>query len=213
MPTDHPNVTVEDATPDEYHPRTLAVDFLSLDCETCRRCGGTEEALRLALDRVGGLLADLGVGVVLRNVRVETAADARRTALEISPTVRVDGRDVQPDPVGTPCESCGELAGRREGVDDDPAVDCRSWRYRGEEYATPPVELLVEEILRAALAERASPVARNPTADYRVPQNLRRFFGASASRREHSTGESESDAGEPCCRPAATEGATGAEES
>ena len=205
MPTDThaaPNVTVEDVAPDEYPTRTLAVDFLFLDRESCRRCRGTEESLRAALDRVGPLLADLGVDVALRNVRVETAADARRTGLEVSPTIRVDGRDVQPDPVETPCESCGELLDRRGGFDDGPAVDCRSWRYRGEEHVTPPVELLVEEILRAAVAERAAPDDRDPTARYRVPENLRRFFDADASRRNDSSGQRESAAGgEPCCRP------------
>ena len=197
MPTDNPNVTVEDVTPADYPTRTLAIDFLFLDRETCRRCGDAEKSLRAALDRVGGLLADLGVAVVRRDVHVETAADARRTGLEVSPTVRVDGRDVQPNPVETPCESCGELADCCEGFDGGPAVDCRGWRYRGEVRATPPVELLVEAILRAAFEDRA---ANDVTTEYGLPENLRRFFGASPPRRDGSRERRESVGGdESCC--------------
>ena len=200
MPTDNPNVTVEDVAPSEYPTRTLAVDFLFLDREVCRRCRGTEESLHAALDRVNGLLADLGVDVVLRNVHVETASDARRTGLEASPTVRIDGRDVQPNPVETPCESCGELADGCGEFDDGSTVDCRGWRYRGEERATPPVELLVEEVLRAAFTKSATHDDRTPTAGYRLPENLRRFFGAPDTHRDRSTERPEAD-DEACCSP------------
>jgi hypothetical protein len=179
----HPNVSVEELTPAEYATRTVTVDLLYLDRESCSRCRDTDEALQTAVDRVADLLADLDAAVEVRTVQVDTAAAARRTGLPVSPTVRVDGRDVQPDHEANPCGDCTDLG------DGNESVDCRLWRYRGETHESAPVDMLVEAILRGAVAPAHSPTRRRRETGGDVPADLRRFFG-------EETGD---DVSEPCC--------------
>jgi 2-methylcitrate dehydratase PrpD len=50
-----------------------------------------------AVDRVRAVVAETGATADVREVRVETEADAQRLRFLGSPSVRVDGRDVDPD--------------------------------------------------------------------------------------------------------------------
>ena len=169
------NVDARDVSPTEYARRVVAVDFLFLDRESCARCAGTEDSLEAALDLVAGVLSDLDVGVDLRRVHVDDATAARLTGLEVSPTVRVNGRDVQSAYRASPCESCGDLCGCAGDV------DCRVWTYRGEEYDVAPVGLLAEAVLRAAAAPRESAesaeVTPLETTGRDLSEPIQRFFG------------------------------------
>lgn len=181
MPTDtdtdtdaRPMIAVEDRAADAYPRRTLLVDFLFLDRDRCDRCRGTEESLHDALERLEPIFDTLDVEVVVRNVRVTSDAAARRTRLESSPTVRIDGRDVQPAFDESPCESCGDRCSAEAGI------DCRTWTYRGEQHSQAPPELLLEALLQAALSPRDW--ARSaPRESYIVPENLQRFFADRSS--------------------------------
>lgn len=173
----HPNVTVDETSPSSYATRTLTVDFLFLDREDCERCSGTDDALRDAIEAVAALLARLDVEIVVRTVHVETETAARRSRLEISPTIRIDGRDIQPDYLESACESCGDLCSCNGLCEGGAGIGCRVWRYRGEEYTTPPVELIIEALLRGAVSERP-PAYRSPeTRNYRLSDDLQAFFG------------------------------------
>lgn len=178
--SDHPNVTVEESSAVAAGRRRIAVDFLFLDRETCTRCAGTETALEAAIDRVAPLLDDIGVDVDVRPIHVDSADAARRTELEVSPTIRIDGRDVQPDVMTSACANCGEYCA------DGAGIDCRLWTYRGETHATPPVELLVEAILEAAVGrpEAAEPDRR--TDAFRLSDDLEAVFDRSAGDGERS---------------------------
>lgn len=157
---DSTSVSVVEPPATEYARRTVTIDFLYLDTESCERCVGTEQALKTALTRVEPILEPLDVGVVVRDIHVDTLAAAKATQLAVSPTIRINGRDVQPDYREDSCESCGVL---REGADD---VDCRRWHYRGDEHATPPVDLLIAELVRAVVPDRSpSGIERGGTAD------------------------------------------------
>jgi hypothetical protein len=66
-------------------------------------CPSTEDALAMLREEMGHLNLDPG-GIEVREV--STDADARREEFVGSPTIRVDGRDVQPltdEPVGLSC--------------------------------------------------------------------------------------------------------------
>lgn len=167
----HANVTVESVSPAEYATRTVTVDFLYLDREECTRCRDTDDVLADAIDQVAGLLSQLSVEVDVRTVHVESEVAARQVGLAVSPTVRVNGRDVQPDYAVSTCESCGDLCDCGEDV------DCRLWHYRGQDHETPPVELFVEALLRGAVVGGQKPTAE-PTRDEPLPANLQRFFGS-----------------------------------
>ncbi|RDI72616.1 DUF2703 domain-containing protein [Halopelagius longus] len=179
----HPNVSVETVTPGSYPNRTVTVEFLFLDRERCDRCGDTEASLREAVDAAAAPLAELGVDIALRYVHVANEADARRARLETSPTVRVDGRDVQPDYEESECDSCGELCDCGDACGEG-GIGCRIWSYRGEERESAPVGLLLEAILRAAV--RGGAPAR-PEASFRLPENLRTFFGADAAEERRNS--------------------------
>lgn len=176
--TEHPNVTVEELTPGTPERRRVAVDFLFLDRENCTRCAGTEAALERAIDRVADPLDALGVDLLVRTVHVDSAETARRTGLEVSPTIRIDDRDVQPDAVTSPCADCGELCA------GDGTVDCRRWTYRGETHSTPPVELLVAALLRAAVGRAAPGDGDRSTGGGQLSDDLEAFFDRSASDEE-----------------------------
>lgn len=188
--TDHnetyDNIHVEEQPAGEYPTTTIAVDFLYLDREVCERCSGTEEALHTALEQVADVLSTIDIDVSLRKIHVETEADARLTKLEVSPTIRIDGRDIQPAYIETACESSGDLCTTDDG--SETYIDCREWQYRGETYTTLPVPLLVEELLRAAVMNGEAGLGTEEYTRYRVPENLQAFFGSS------TTGSVESDA-------------------
>jgi hypothetical protein len=181
--TDSDRISVVRPAIEAYSRRTITVDFLYLDDQTCERCLGTGAALETALDRVEPILDAMDVGIALRDVHVSTLAAAEATRLAVSPTVRIDGRDVQPDYVENACESCGDLCGC---VGD---VTCRLWRYRGEEHATAPVDLLVEALVRAVAATgaRFDRPAENDAGG--LSSNVREFFeGARDSDSERGCG-------------------------
>lgn len=190
---------MEDSTPsslvhtvqlpaDEYTRRTVTVDFLYLDNESCERCVGTENALAAAIDCVEPILGPLDVGLTIRNVHVSELAAAEATQLAVSPTIRIDGRDVQPEYLENSCESCGDLC------DCAGEVDCRLWRYRGETRTTAPVELLIEALVVAIAPHHAIGGSRD--SEPRLSANVRRFFDGSNS--VESTADSDSDCGCDC---------------
>jgi len=143
LPTDHNAISMSQLSPEEYTRRTVTVDFLYLDLESCERCLGTKAALESALERVAPILDTLDVAITARSIHVSTLEAAEATQLGVSPTIRLDGDDIQPDYLENTCESCGELCGCTGDV------ECRLWRYRGKDHTTAPVGFLVETLLQA----------------------------------------------------------------
>ena len=182
---------------DEYTRRRVTVDFLYLDTESCERCIGTEDALETALDRLDPLLAPLDVGLTVRKIHVSDLAAAEATQLAVSPTIRIDGRDIQPDYIENTCESCGDLC------DCEDAVDCRLWRYRGETQTTAPVEILIEALV-AAVAPTHAVGAPDGDAAPQLSATVRGFFGdadadeSTSARRSTAEATAESDCGCGC---------------
>ncbi|ELZ76287.1 BFD (2Fe-2S)-binding domain-containing protein [Haloferax gibbonsii ATCC 33959] len=164
------NVEIEQPSVDEYSRRVVTVDLLYLDNQTCERCMGTEDALKNALESVAPILDSFDTTLRVRDIHVTDIDAAEATGLAVSPTIRIDGRDVQPDYVENTCESCGELC------ECNGDVDCRLWKYRGKEHTTAPVDLLTESLVRAIVSggERAAPTSSEQP--YHVSENLKQFF-------------------------------------
>ncbi len=146
---------------------SLEVEFLYLELSTCGRCSGTDKALDEAVAEVWPILKTTGVDLQLRKIHVRSEQQARDLAFMISPTIRINGRDIQPEIEQSLCEDCGDLCGE--------SCDCRTWRYRGKTYTVPPKAFIVEAILRALYGGAG---AAPKTAEHRheVPDNLKRFF-------------------------------------
>ena len=124
--------------------RHLDIEFLYLDLSVCERCQGTESSLEAALAEVARVLELSGVDVTLQKTHVQTEEQARALGFVSSPTLRINGRDIQMargNPMNvneSPCECGGALCGQD--------IDCRDWVYQGQEYDTPPVALIVNAI-------------------------------------------------------------------
>jgi hypothetical protein len=174
-PTDSEAISIIEPAAEEYTRQTVTIDFLYLDNESCDRCMGTEDALEAALERIEPVLNALDVGITVRDIHVSTLEAAEATQLAVSPTIRVNGRDIQPNYIENTCEPCGDLC-ECEGD-----VDCRLWQYRGDEYPTAPVGLLVESLVQAIAPNwMQSGESRESQADQLSP-NLRDFFEGSDS--------------------------------
>lgn len=146
--------------------KDLVIDFLFLDLSQCTRCQGTDDTLEKALKVVASQLEETGYRVLVNKVKIDTELLAREYKFLTSPTIRVNGMDIQLDIVESNCESCGDLCGD--------TVDCRVWIYQGKEYDIPPNELIIESIMNVIEKDEMVDV----DATYVMPENLVKFFKA-----------------------------------
>lgn len=146
--------------------RRVIIDFLYLDLSVCTRCRGTEDALNEAVSDVESVLKAAGVDVIVNRINVTTKELAISHRFESSPTIRVNGKDIDADIKESRCESCGDLCGED--------VNCRVWTYQGQEYTAPPKALIVNALLSEVYG--GSPKAG--TEEYSLPKNLESYFEA-----------------------------------
>lgn len=149
--------------------RPVHIEFLYLDLNVCARCRETGKVLEEAVAQVAAHLEEMGVDLRLYKVRVRSEAQARELGLAISPTIRVNGRDIQPESPQSFCDACSGLAGCE--------MECRTWIYRGQTFHTPPRAMIIDAILREVYAgpgERPEPLP--PPAE--IPEAMKKFFAA-----------------------------------
>jgi len=151
------------------------IELLYLDLNICARCRETDDNLDAAIAQVRAELEKKGFTVLLQRRHVTTEADALALGLEISPTIRVNGRDIQLDWQANGCNECTDLAGGKE------EVACRIWHWQGEEHVAAPVEMIVTAIRKAALEPLANH-GLSRASQSQLSEPLRRFFaGANKS--------------------------------
>jgi hypothetical protein len=148
--------------------RQIVIDFLYLDVEVCTWCKGTADSLDEALADVSAVLSASGVEVLVNRIHVDSEEKAERLRFSSSPTIRVNGRDIQLDGKESLCDSCGDLCGDE--------VDCRIWLYQGKEYTSPPKAMIIDAILREVYGQAAT--AEGISDVFVVPDNLKKFFQA-----------------------------------
>jgi len=147
--------------------RSVDIQFLYLDLETCSRCQGTEAVLAEALAEVARVLDSAGYDVKLTKIKAETAEQATSLGLVSSPTIRVNSRDIQMDVRESVCGPCSDISGE--------ATDCRVWVYQGVEHEVPPKAMIVEAVLREVFSPEQNRSTTVP-AEFALPDNLKRFF-------------------------------------
>lgn len=148
--------------------KKIVMDFLYLDLETCERCCSTDETLKEAIAAAEEVLDAAGVEVELNSCLIDSMEMAEKHRFLSSPTIRINGKDIDADIRESNCESCGDICG------DD--VDCRVWVYQGEEYTAPPKALLLNAILKEVYSPSES--ADQQEAAYIMPENIVKFFDA-----------------------------------
>ncbi|MGD9569143.1 MAG: DUF2703 domain-containing protein [Sedimentibacter sp.] len=146
--------------------KQIVIDFLFLDLSVCTRCQGTESSLDEALKDVSNVLEATGTDVMINKVNVNTEELAVKYKFLTSPTIRVNGRDIQMEYKESLCESCGDLCGDK--------VDCRVWVYQGNEYNEPPKAMIIEGILKSVYGGDLSENIEEP--EYVMPENLVHFY-------------------------------------
>ncbi len=151
----------------ELEKKQIIIDFLYLDLSVCTRCQGTDTSLDEALLEVSTVLNATGAEVIVNKINVITEELARKYKFISSPTIRVNGHDIQMDVKESLCESCGDLCGDE--------VDCRVWVYQGNEYTVPPKAMIIEAILKEVYGTDSK---EQEEIKYSLPENLIKFYGA-----------------------------------
>ena len=151
--------------------KTVLVEYLYLDLQTCERCVGTDLELAEVLDLLSPALALAGYSVEYRKIEMTTREIAIQHRFLSSPTIRVNGRDICAAVSENNCGCCGEISGTQ--------VDCRVFEYGGETFEVPPKKMLAEGIL-SALFGASDDVQRD--SDYTLPENLRSFYDGKQSK-------------------------------
>ena len=154
----------------ETATKKMLIDFLYLDLEVCTRCQGTDQVLEDAVADVQQILQAAGVSVEINKVNVNTAAIAIEYQFVSSPTIRINGRDIDVDVKESLCESCGVLCGD--------SVDCRVWIYQGVEYNQPPKAMIINALLQAIYGAPVEQPANEAKVPYQLPENLKKFYEA-----------------------------------
>jgi hypothetical protein len=155
--------------------RTLQIEFLYLDLDTCTRCRATDATLLEVIERTRPALDAAGVTVSVIKTLVASETQAQALGFVSSPTIRINGVDIAGELVESACDSCSESCACNGGV------DCRDWLWRGERSHEPPLGLIVEAIMRhAGRSDPASPPVSPPTSAT-VPANLRQYFAATGA--------------------------------
>jgi hypothetical protein len=150
----------------EQERKKLVIDFLYLDLSVCERCQGAENNLNEAVDEVSGVLKAAGFEIVVNKINVNSLELAIKHQFLSSPTIRVNGNDIDLEVRESSCKECGDLCG------DD--VDCRVWIHEGIEFNEPPKAMIINAILREVYGGRSTNAFKK--TDYVLPKNLKTFF-------------------------------------
>ena len=164
-----PQVKLPPTSGTRAEKRHLDIDFLYLDLSVCNRCKDTESTLQEALEDVARVLETTGVEVTLNKIHVTSEEQAVALRFLVSPTIRVNGRDIQMDFRESLCESCGSLCECEGGV------TCREWEYQGQWYTAPPKGLVIEAILKEVYGSAGGSRDEFQKVE-EAPDNLKRFF-------------------------------------
>ena len=170
--------------------KRIKIEYLFLDLNTCSPCRATEAALDEAVSAIAPVLEECGYKITTCKIQVLNEDHARLLRFTSSPSIRINGLDIQPEIREKLCPSCSEISGNN-------AIDCRVWVYNGEEYWSPPKAMITDAILRAAYSGSEQDANTPPFTD--VPDNIKLFFaGKEAGGHNSCCGPSGSTG---CCPP------------
>lgn len=122
--------------------KKLVVDFLYLNLMLCERCKATDNVLDEALVELKEDLRNVKE-LTIRKIKIETEDEAKNYNLIKSPTIRINGKDIEEILTGTLdikdnyCQTCAASCGNSR---------CRTFKYKGETYDAIPKEMIIEAI-------------------------------------------------------------------
>ncbi len=111
-----------------------------LDCQWCLK---TKELIRESL-------RELRVKADIEEILIDSDEKVKKHNFVGSPTVRINGKDIQEEVKKEQCLSCEELAKSTkettEFVKHECRCGCRIYFYKGKQYPYPPKEMMKEVI-------------------------------------------------------------------
>ena len=109
----------------------------------CPWCVKTKKLVKESLE-------ELGVKAEVEEILIDTDEKARKYNFVGSPTVRINGKDIQEEVSKGQCLPCEELAERAEKatefVKQECRCGCRIYFYKGRQYPYPPKEMIEDTI-------------------------------------------------------------------
>ncbi|XKE46597.1 DUF2703 domain-containing protein [Halomonas organivorans] len=146
--------------------QTIELEYLYIDNQTCARCQSSEKSFDEAISIIRPVLEATGRRLSIRRQHVDSLELSESVNLQSSPSIHINGRDIQPELAESHCTECSNLA---SGAD----IDCRVWKYQGKKSTTVPVGLIIEEVLKTIYSGE---MPESHSANSSVPSNIRRFF-------------------------------------
>jgi galactitol-specific phosphotransferase system IIB component len=146
--------------------RQIDIQLLYLDLDVCEPCRGADNSLDMALDEIEELLKESGYTIKVKKTHIDSINKAVSERLESSPTIRVNGKDIQLDIKEDHCPTCGSLT-------DSETVYCRQWVYKGETYIAPPKQMIIDAVMESINSEQQTEASNT---SYKLPDNIKNFF-------------------------------------
>ncbi len=146
----------------------VVIDLLYLDLSVCTRCQGTESSLEDSLESLIELLQSSDREVKFNKIHIETKEQAIQHHFVSSPTIRVNGKDVQMKVKESHCSTCSSLT-------DGASVDCRVWVYKDKEYSVPPKTMIIDAVLNIIYNTKEMS-EQEDHSQYRLSKNLIEYF-------------------------------------
>ncbi|HFD31892.1 MAG TPA: DUF2703 domain-containing protein [Gammaproteobacteria bacterium] len=158
---------VIDAAKKKNESRVVNIQLLYLDLEVCEPCQETDNSLDTALAEVSELLEKSGHAINLEKIHIDSEEKAIIHKFLSSPTIRINGQDIQLNYKEDHCSTCSSLT-------EEASVDCRTWVYDGEEYQAPPKQMIIDSILKYVYSNEKQDLTKH--SSYQLPDNLKVFF-------------------------------------
>ena len=90
--------------------KIIDVEFLFLDESVCVPCGDTAQSLNEAMQIVTPALETMGAHIDFKKVHISTLEKAKAEKLLSSPTIRINGIDIDPAVTQDDCPTCSDIA-------------------------------------------------------------------------------------------------------
>ena len=141
--------------------KSVVIEYLYLDLNTCERCARTEKVLKSVVDELRHAFEIAGYSLECHKVLIETAEMATAYRLHSCPTIRINGRDICTFVKENDCACCGDIAEAEVGYSN------------GKIYESPLAEKIAEAIIQWALVPQVPFFLTN---EYVLPDGLKKFF-------------------------------------